>query len=241
MPKPLIGITTNQFLTESGVMAGTKRQFANDAYVQSILCAGGVPVLLPIITDKAAIKRQLAAMDALLLSGGGDAQPQLFGEEPVRELGKVIPERDSHELLLVKQALKAGKPVLGICRGCQMLAIALGGTINQHLTAGEGAVQHDQNSPGDYAGHTVFVEPGSKLANILGEKIMTNSFHHQAIKDVASGLKVSARAKDGVIEAVEHQSADFVIGVQWHPELMIHRQPVMLDLFKAFVSAADRE
>lgn len=241
MPKPLIGITANQFLTEGGIMAGTKRQYVSDAYVRAVLCAGGVPVLLPIITDQAAIEQQLAAVDGLLLSGGGDPQPQLFGEEPVPELGKVIPERDMHELLLIDLALKADKPVLGICRGCQLLTIALGGNIHQHLSADKASIQHDQNSPGDYAGHTVLLERGSKLAKILGEQVLTNSFHHQAVNDLGRGLRVSARAKDGVIEAIEHETADFVVGVQWHPELMIDKEPIMLELIKAFVAAANRK
>lgn len=241
MAKPLIGITASQFLTEGGILAGTKRQYVSDAYVQSVLLAGGVPVLLPILTDEAAIQGQLAAIDGLLLSGGGDIQPQLFGEEPVRELGTVVPERDKHELALTNLAVSAGKPVLGICRGCQLLNVALGGTIYQHLTAEQAAVQHDQRSPGDYAGHTVLLERDSQLAALFGNSVMTNSFHHQAIHAVAPGLRVSARAKDGVIEAVEHQTADFIIGVQWHPELMIYKHPDMLALFKAFVGAAMRK
>ncbi len=241
MAKPLIGITVNQFLTQGGTLAGTKRQFVSDAYVQSVLRAGGVPILLPIITEQAVIEQQLQVLDGLLLTGGGDTQPQLFGEEPVRELGEVIPERDFQEILLAKMSLAAGKPMLGICRGCQILNIALGGTIYQHLTADEATVQHDQNSPGDYAGHTVVMEAGSKLAAILGLQVLTNSFHHQAVKGVAAELRVSARTQDGIIEAIEHVTADFAIGVQWHPELMIDKYPNMLNLFKEFVGVAERK
>ncbi|WP_094603753.1 Putative glutamine amidotransferase [Sporomusa silvacetica DSM 10669] len=239
MAKPLIGITTSLFLTEGGIMNGTKRQFVSDAYIQAVLCAGGVPVLLPIIAEQAAIVEQIAAVDGLLLSGGGDIQPQIFGEEPMRGLGTVLPERDTHELELVKLALASGKPVLGICRGCQLLNVALGGSIDQHLT--EATVQHDQQSPGDYAGHTVILEHDSRLAGIWGDTVMTNSFHHQAIKAVAPGLWITARAKDGVIEAVEHETAPFAVGVQWHPELMIYKNPAMLALFTAFVNTANRK
>lgn len=220
-------------------MNGTKRQFVSDAYIQAVLCAGGVPVLLPIIAEQAAIVEQIAAVDGLLLSGGGDIQPQIFGEEPMRGLGTVLPERDTHELELVKLALASGKPVLGICRGCQLLNVALGGSIDQHLT--EATVQHDQQSPGDYAGHTVILEHDSRLAGIWGDTVMTNSFHHQAIKAVAPGLWITARAKDGVIEAVEHETAPFAVGVQWHPELMIYKNPAMLALFTAFVNTANRK
>jgi len=237
--KPLIGITTSQFLTEGGVMTGTKRQFVSDAYIQAVLCAGGVPVLLPIIAEQAAIVEQIAAVDGLLLSGGGDIQPQIFGEEPRRELGTVLPERDTHELELVKLAMASGKPVLGICRGCQLLNVALGGSIDQHLTAA--TLQHDQQSPGDYAGHTVILENDSRLAGLWGDTVMTNSFHHQAIKTAAPGLWITARAKDGVIEAVEHETAPFAVGVQWHPELMIYKNPAMLELFTAFVNTANRK
>ena len=239
MARPLIGITTSQFLTEGGILAGTKRQFVSDAYIQAVICAGGVPVLLPIIADRAVIAEQIAAVDGLLLSGGGDIQPQLFGEEPVPELGTVIPERDMQELELVKLALASAKPVLGICRGCQLLNVALGGSINQHLA--EVKVQHDQQSPGYYAGHTVILENGSRLAELWGNMVITNSFHHQAIKAVAPGLRISARTKDGVIEAVEHETAAFAVGVQWHPELMMDKHPAMLDLFTAFVNTANRK
>jgi len=236
--KAVIGITTNQFTTENGIMAGAKRQFVSDAYVQAVSAAGGVPLLLPIITSQAAIEQQLAVVDGLLLSGGGDAQPQLFNEEPAWELGRVIPERDSHELALVRRALAVSKPILAICRGCQMLNIALGGTIHQHLSAAEAFIQHDQQSPGDYAGHTITIEMGSKLASILGTSVLTNSFHHQAVKAVAPGLAVSARAKDGIVEAIEHRTAAFAVGVQWHPELLLAKQPGMIELFTAFVNAA---
>jgi len=237
--KPLIGITTNQFLTEGGIMAGTKRQFVSDAYIQAVFSAGGVPVLLPIIVEQAVIVEQLAVVDGLLLSGGGDIQPQLFGEEPVRELGKVLPERDMHELELVRLALASGKPVLGICRGCQLLNVALGGSVTQHLA--EATLQHDQQSPGDYAGHNVVLEKGSRLAGLWGNTVMTNSFHHQAINKAAPGLRITARAKDGVVEAVEHETAAFGVGVQWHPELMITKYPAMLKLFTAFVNTAYRK
>ena len=237
MAKPLIGITADLFLTEGGLLAGMKRQVVGDAYIQAILAAGGVPVLLPVIAVQTAIAGQLAAVDGLLLSGGGDIQPQLFGEEPVPELGTVLPERDTHELELVKLALASGRPILGICRGCQVLNVALGGSITQHLT--NPGLQHEQRSPGDYAGHTVLLEANSKLAGLWGEAILTNSFHHQVIGRLAPGLSVAGQSRDGVIEAVEYAAKPFVIGVQWHPELMLEKYPAMLALFAAFVGAVN--
>lgn len=238
MAKPRIGITMNQFVTESGILTGLKRQYVSDAYIQSVLRAGGVPVLLPIIEGKEAIKEQAAMIDGLLLSGGGDVQPQLFGEEPERQTGTVLPERDAHELALVKLAMVASKPILGICRGCQVLTIALGGSIYQHLSPELAVIQHEQQSLGSYAGHTVELADNSKLAKLWGNYVMTNSFHHQAVKVAASGFSITGRTKDGVIEAVEHETAPFVIGVQWHPELMVDNHPKMLQLFSAFVKAA---
>ncbi|MBP2635978.1 MAG: glutamine amidotransferase [Firmicutes bacterium] len=241
MAKPRIGITANQFLTEGGILAGTKRQYVSDAYIRAILCAGGVPIVLPVIADQGTITEQADMVDGLLLSGGGDIQPQLFGEEPVCQLGRVLPERDRHELALVKTAVTAAKPILGICRGCQVLNIALGGSIYQHLSPEETNLQHDQQSPGYYAGHTVMLEEGSKLASLWGTVVMTNSFHHQAIKMAAPGLSITARTKDGIVEAVEHDTASFIVGVQWHPELMLDSQSTMLDLFTTFVKAANRK
>lgn len=241
MARPRIGITANQFLTEGGILAGTKRQYVSDAYIQAILGAGGVPVVLPVVVDQEAIAEQADLVDGLLLSGGGDIQPQLFGEEPVCQLGKVLPERDLHELSLVKIAVTAAKPILGICRGCQLLNIALGGSIYQHLSPLETNLQHDQQSPGYYTGHTVILEAGSKLASLWGTVVMTNSFHHQAIKVAAPGMNITARTKDGIVEAIEHDTAPFIVGVQWHPELMLDSQTNMLALFIAFVKAANRK
>ncbi len=241
MAKPRIGITTNLFLTEGGILAGTRRQYVSDAYIQAVLCAGGIPILLPVIADQEAIAEQAAMIDGLLLSGGGDVQPQLFAEEPVAQLGTVFPERDAQELELVKLAMTSAKPILGICRGCQLLNIALGGNIYQHLSPDEAYVQHDQRSPGHYAGHTVLLANGSKLAGLWGDTIMTNSFHHQAVKAPAPECRISARTKDGVVEAIEHETATFVVGVQWHPELMFDKHPAMLAVFTEFVNAANRK
>ncbi|MBI6871597.1 gamma-glutamyl-gamma-aminobutyrate hydrolase family protein [Clostridium aciditolerans] len=241
MNKPLIGIIGNLLIDQGGMFPGYKRAYVNNDYVQTVAMAGGTPFILPLISDYETIKGQIANIDALIISGGYDVNPLVYGEEPIPEQGFLCPERDDYDIKVIKIALELNKPILGICRGLQILNAALGGTIYQDTSKIEGSyIKHQQSSRPDVASHTVEVIKETKLYDILGESALTNSFHHQAIKEVATGFKVSARAKDGVIEAIEKEEG-FVIAVQWHPEMMAKKDSKMLDLFKALIKQCTKE
>ncbi|WP_432354610.1 gamma-glutamyl-gamma-aminobutyrate hydrolase family protein [Sporosarcina sp. A2] len=229
--KPIIGITSD--IDENG------DTFLLADYSRAILRAGGLPVVLP--TGLEDIEEICNRIDGLLLTGGEDVNPLLFGEEPKRELGKIAPERDTMEMALAKSALAKDMPVFGICRGHQILTVSLGGTIYQHIYSDvEGPLlQHKQQADRNYPTHTVEVEEGSRLAEYAeGKEILVNSLHHQAVHDVRKPLVVTGRAKDGIVEALESTEHTFVMSVQWHPEALSNRaDKTSLRLFEGFVEA----
>lgn len=209
--KPIIGITAS----ENGKGTSLK-----DTYVKRVLEAGGVPIILPsLLTDQ--IEQLLKRIDGLLLSGGGDIDPNYFGEDPHPYLGEVAPRRDGFEIALAKQALHMNTPILGICRGMQVLNVAAGGNMYQDLSKQrkEESIQHSQKAPTHHASHTVHLKGESLLKKLIGaEEVRVNSFHHQAVKNVPEPFIISARSNDDVIEAIESLTNNFVVGVQWHPE-----------------------
>ncbi len=232
---PVIGITGNY---------GEKGCELAEGYWRSVFCAGGVPLVIPPIEDEATTRKVLQHVDGLLLSGGGDLNPLLVGEEPVPQLGGVCPQRDEAELMLIRLACEEQVPILGICRGIQMLAVALGGKLYQDLGSQytEGPLlKHNQAMPRSYASHSVSVEADSLLHRIMQSKrLQVNSFHHQAVREAGPHLRVAARATDGVIEAVESCEGKSIVGVQWHPECFILQQDErMMPLFGWLVGEAE--
>lgn len=239
MEKPLIGISANILISETGMFPGMERAYVNCDYVNSVVAGGGVPVILPVIEGDEAIEAQMKNIDGLILSGGYDVNPLLYGEEPAKSQEFIYPEIDEHDIRLIKSAYRMSKPILGICKGIQVLNVAFGGTLYQDLSHIEECfIKHSQNSRRDMAGHTVEILKHSKLNEILGDSIQTNSFHHQAVKDIAPNFIANAWSKDGVIEGIEMQGNAFVLGVQWHPEGMYKKHPAMVKLFKAFIDAS---
>lgn len=228
--KPLIGITAS--------FSKKRKQKVNDTYVQAVLLAGGVPVLLPTGTEEH-IECFIQKLDGFILTGGGDIDPILFNEEPHEKLGKVEPERDAFELPLVRAIIQTKKPLLGICRGMQMLNVALGGGVYQDLYAQKesGLLQHHQQASTSHASHFVQIVKGSLLEYVIqAPRIRVNSFHHQAVKNVSSPLYVCGVAEDGTIEAIESMVHPFVIGVQWHPEALLKKDDkASMRLFEAFI------
>ena len=220
---PVIGITGN---------FGEKGCELAEGYYESVLRAGGTPLILPPTEDTDALISALDRIDGLLLSGGGDLNPLYVGEEPVPALGCINPRRDLSELLLIRLAYDRQIPMLGICRGIQLLAVALDGSVWQDIP--EPIIKHSQNLDRSYASHTVEIEEGSMLYAIFGtDTLPVNSFHHQAVREAGPHLRVSARAKDNVIEAVESCEHKSIIGVQWHPECFCLRgDEMMLPLFR---------
>lgn len=235
--RPIIGITGNY---------GAKGCELAQGYYQSVLQAGGIPMVLPPYDDADALCQTLDRVDGILLSGGGDINPLLLGEEPVPGLHGICPQRDAMELLLVRQAYNRQIPILGICRGIQILTAALGGTLYQDLNSQytqAPLVKHDQDLDRAYASHTVKAEPGTLLARLFpgaaDKGLPVNSFHHQAVRTPGPLLQVAAKAGDGVIEAVESNEFKSIIGVQWHPECFITRgEHSMMPLFGWLIAEA---
>ncbi|WP_406677011.1 gamma-glutamyl-gamma-aminobutyrate hydrolase family protein [Moorella sp. ACPs] len=228
MAAPRIGVTCD-------LERGRERAFLRATYLQAITAAGGLPLLLPPVKPELAAG-YLAIIDGLLLTGGGDIEPSFFNARPQAGLYKVLPERDAFELALTRAALAAGKPVLAICRGVQVLNVAAGGNLYQDIkTEVPGALEHNQAGPREQPSHDIKVIPGTRLAGILGAAARVNSLHHQAVRRVGKGLRVSAVAPDGLIEALEGDGEVVVIGVQWHPEDLYGHDRRQKYLFEYFV------
>jgi putative glutamine amidotransferase len=218
---PRIGITGT---TRS--YSGAERSTVNAAYVRSVIRTGGIPLVLPPLMGDAHAEAVVDVLDGLVLSGGEDVDPRHYGEVPhptVRD--NVDPLRDAQELALFREAWKQGKPVLAICRGIQLVNVALGGSLWQDLPSDRpDGLRHNQPDGRTARTHPVELTPGSRLADAVGAtRFEVNSFHHQAIRNLAPGLRVTARAPDGEIEGVETaEGAPWLLGVQWHPEEFHH-------------------
>lgn len=234
--RPVIGITISQSKNADDLPSVMVLQ----AYVYAVLQAGGAPVLLPPMLAEEGWESVYARLDGILFSGGADLAPDLFNGQPHPRVYGVDPLRDSVELSLFRAAMRDGKPLLGICRGIQLINVALGGGLYTHLADQfPGALNHDY--PGHLRTvlvHEVRLEAGTRLADICGKSLLNvNSLHHQGLKEVAAGLRVAASAPDGLVEAVELSDHPFALAVQWHPEWLTDQQPTR-NLFEAFVQAA---
>jgi putative glutamine amidotransferase len=241
--KPLIGLTTERVTAPYGPQPNRDLQGVLRTYIEALGEAGAIPVIVPLGLSAADLLSLYTRLDGVLLPGGGDIDPVEFGEAPHPKLGDdVDPLRDATELALARQAIGDDRPLLAVCRGVQVLNVALGGTLYQDLPSQyPGALKHSyrlREATRDYLAHAVQIEEDSHLARVLGTSIVqVNSRHHQAIRDLAPGLQIVARSQDGVIEGVEHPARRFVLGVQWHPE-NLQALPEMKRLFEAFVQAA---
>lgn len=230
--RPIIGITGNYDSGKCTLLEG---------YYRSVLEAGGTPLIIPAFNDTDAMVSLLDSVDALILSGGGDINPLFLGEEPIRELSSINPARDWQELMLVRLAANRQIPILGICRGIQIMTAALGGKLYQDIYKEAGAtLKHSQDTERHVATHSIRIASSSKLASIFGAtNIHVNSFHHQAVKEVAPGFAATALSPDGLIEAIESIHCKSMIGVQWHPECMIlGGDRTMIPLFEWLVGEA---
>ena len=238
--RPLIGIPAAS-LEPSPAPPARYFQF-NGNYPASLAASGALPVVIPLGLPEEALADIFAQLDGLCLSGGVDVAPAEYGEEPHPALGKVDAPRDRTELTLARWALAADLPILGICRGIQMLNVAAGGNLYQDLTAQlPGSLLHNYKvaeTPWERPTHGVRLAAGSRLAGVLDAGgLMVNSFHHQAVKRPADGFDAVAWAEDGVVEAIEAPGRRFALGVQWHPEGMFQTDPLASKLFAAFVEA----
>jgi gamma-glutamyl-gamma-aminobutyrate hydrolase PuuD len=211
--RPVIGLTAYGDRAAYGVWDHDSVLLPR-TYPDVVIAAGGVPVLLPPLVEAAAAVDRL---DAVVLSGGPDVGPDRYGADPHLRTGAPRPERDAAEIAVLRRALERGIPVLGVCRGVQLLNVALGGTLVQHLPDAVGHAGHNP-APGVFGTTTVTLDPGGRVGAAVGPSVSVQCHHHQAIDRLAEGLVVTGRAADGTVEAVELDGHPFVLGVQWHPE-----------------------
>lgn len=232
--RPVIGITCGLTNIDRNAY-GLRKE-----YIYAIEDAGGIPVIIPIFRDSSLLDDAISFIDGLLLSGGGDIDPSFYNEERQPTLRTVNIERDRIEIELVQRALDNQVPILGICRGIQVLNVAGGGTLYQDIPSFfDDPLEHFQKEPEDQGTHIIHISENSKLIEIMKQKTITvNSFHHQAVKDVANNFIVTAISDDGVVEAVESVTHPFAIGVQFHPERMWEKVEPIRSIFVSFVDAA---
>ena len=219
------------------------RQFITSSYIEAIESASGIPVVLPYIHEKKLRSEYLKLCDGFLFCGGNDISPLLFNEELLTDKGQTDWSVDQFHLEFMKLILTTSLPVLGICRGMQVLNLALGGTIYQDLSfLGNEHLCHMQNSSSrSDASHKITISKNSILYESLGNSYAVNSYHHQCIRNLGQGLKITAIASDGVIVAIEHTSHPFVLGLQWHPECMYLTNPPVQKIFSNFIENAKKQ
>jgi putative glutamine amidotransferase len=229
--RPVIGLTT--YLEPAKFLVWeTEAALLHRVYVDCVVAAGGIPVLLPPVSD--AYDRLVSTVDGLVLTGGADVEPERYGQEQ-HATTYTRPNRDAFEFGLFAAARRQGKPVLGVCRGLQVMSVALGGTLVQHLPEARGTTGH-QPAPATFGRGVVTLAEGSRAAAILGRETKTLCYHHQAIDRLGAGLEPVGRAADGTIEAAE-VPGEFTLGVQWHPE----QDSDDVRLFEALVDASRRQ
>lgn len=237
---PIIGITADWAGPKTAFREPTF--FLHQRYCREVERAGGLPLILPPCQSKKLLNHlhSLDRLDGLIISGGDfDIHPRYYGERPIAQLGNIAPERTEFELELTARALKRDLPILGICGGAQAINVALGGSLYQDIaTQVPNAGEHQQGKLKERAGHSIQIAEGSLLAKTVGRRnIVVNTTHHQAIKTPAKSLVGSARAEDGLVEAVESTQHTFVLGVQWHPEVLAPKRADQQRIFSSLIAA----
>jgi putative glutamine amidotransferase len=230
--KPIIGIT-------AGYDYEKNTMYLNEGYYEAINKCGGAALAIPLTTDESVLMGILDNCNGILISGGPDVDARLYGEGNMPCNGDISPIRDTLELFIVKKAVEKNIPLFAICRGIQILNVAMGGTLYQDIykqNNEESILKHSQSAPKWYPTHEIIIKKDSWIGKAFkNEKATVNSFHHQAVKQPAEGFEVTAKAEDGIIEAIEYTQNRFCVGVQWHPELMWKNNEEYLNLFREFV------
>jgi putative glutamine amidotransferase len=246
-PRPIVGIPTQTLQSLGGVSAEIPPSWVmSQRYVQTLTNAGALPWMIPLITDEETLRGIYESLDGVFLPGGADIDPVSYGTTPHPACDKTDRDRDRVELTLAKWALADDKPVLGVCRGMQLINVALGGSLYQDLASQfPNGIKHDyfpfggQNHARDYLAHEVRIADGSRLARLFGAgPAKVNSMHHQGVRTLGAGLVATAHAPDGLVEAVEGAGPNYLFAVQWHPEALTERDPSTRRLFAEFVEAA---
>jgi putative glutamine amidotransferase len=249
--KPLIGITPDYDPGEK-IKTRLKKEgvvYIWDRYLQAVIDHGGMPVVLPVLEDPEMISELAEGLDGIVLAGGAfDIHPRHYGEKAIPELGVTKENRTRFELALTREAVEMDMPMLGICGGMQAINVAFGGSLFQDIKKQvKEAIPHQQKKPRNEPAHKVIIGQGTRLSEIMFQKrdtrdetVQVNSTHHQAVKEPGEGLIVAAAAPDSVIEGIESTAHSFVIGVQWHPELLYPRYKEQANIFKALIAAASK-
>lgn len=229
MKKKVIGISCGE-KTDSFLPL----QYVPTDYIEAVKKAGGVPILLP-FGDKEAIEDALQLVDGVIITGGADVNPLMYGEMWHITQGEADSARDIFDIQLITSAVEREIPILGICRGCQIINVALGGTLYQdNMEAGSHVGVHVQKNRKAFASHMINIDKDSFLYEVCGEKYPVNSFHHQSVKEPGNGIKVVATAPDGIVEAIQHESK-FIWACQFHPEMMHEKDAKMQEIFNRFI------
>ena len=229
----VIGLSGNLLYENTSI----PKAFVNRSYVDSVIRSKGVPFLMPITEDEEIIKKMAENVDGIIMTGGVDVHPFRFNEEPIEKIGTISAERDDFDFTLMKYAVEMNKQILGICRGIQVINVYFGGTLIQDIPSQRNTnILHSQTAEYHVATHKIQIVKDSIIYDMLGESSEVNSFHHQAIDKLAKDFKVTAASKDGIVEAIEYKKKDsFILGVQWHPELMSAKSVKMQNIFDMFV------
>ena len=244
--RPVVGVPTQTLQSLGGVSAEIPPSWVmSQRYILTLVAAGAVPWMIPLVDDET-LRGVYDGLDAVFLPGGADIDPASYGKDPHPLCDKTDPERDRVELLLARWALEDGKPVLGVCRGMQLINVAAGGSLYQDLAEQvPGALKHDYfpfrgaTFTRDFLAHEVRIEPGSRTERLFGAgPLRVNSMHHQGVRDIGTGLRPTAYAPDGIIEAVEGEGDGYLFAVQWHPEALTDNSAESRQLFADFIGSA---
>ena len=233
-----IGLSAGLNTSKDDAPCERGRAYVMNDYIQSLARAGGIPIILPVLSDNELAEKLFDMVDGLILTGGGDLDPTFYGEDPHEKLGSVYRLRDEFELKLLDFAVKKNIPVFGICRGHQIINAYFGGTLYQDVSLCEGAwIKHSQEKLFDYVEHKIKIQENSWLGSFLKTDMSVNTHHHQSVKKLADGFNITATSADGIIEAIEKQKdgKSFCVGVQWHPERMSEDNELMQQLFNEFI------
>ena len=242
---PLIGITADLSEAPQRRFSASNEPtiFLPRRYNRAVEMSGGIPLLLPFTASRALVRQYIDRLDGLVISGGAfDIHPSYYNEKPIKEIGAIKEERTKFELEMTQLALKRDMPLLGICGGAQAINVVLGGSLYQDIaTQAPHAYQHEQGAKKEIGGHRVTIERGTKLAKILRRRTLeVNTTHHQAVKEIGNGLVVNATAADGLIEGIESLRHSFVLGVQWHPEVLAPKHVAQRRIFSFFIDSCRR-
>ena len=236
--RPRIAVPADTLTEATNVINERMAPYAPKPIIEAIVKSGGVPVILPSV-DPQFVPDYIDLFDGVIFAGGADVDPTFYGEEPHQKLGATYRKRDLFEIELLKESLKASKAVFGICRGLQVINVALGGTLYQDLSENPATVlKHSQDAPGNFPSHHITVSHETKPHYLMGDRPYVNSRHHQIVKKVAPNLKAVASADDGVVEALESTENDRILAVQWHPENMFKHYPESQQLFADLIKRA---